>query len=61
MWAMYGWSGEIIDIETAFSYKDLEEEIYSKIPEGYREYKGVNLEGKCQLLRHTIRGLVEAA
>ena len=46
---MYGWSGEIIDNETGFLYGDLEEEIYLKIPKWYREYKAVNLEGKCLL------------
>ena len=34
MWAMYEWSAENIDIERAFLYRDLEEEIYLKIPEG---------------------------
>ena len=61
MWAMYRWSAEIIDIETAFLYGDLEEEIYLKIPEGYEEYKGNDLKEKCLLLRHAIYGLVQAA
>ena len=50
MWAMYDWSAEIIDIETAFLYGDLEEEIYFKIPEGYEEYKEKGLEDKCLIL-----------
>ena len=54
MWAMYGWSGKIIDIETAFLYRDLEEEIYLKILEGRREYKRLDLEGKCLSLQHAI-------
>ena len=58
IWAMYGWSAENIDIKTAFSYGDLEEEIYLKIPEGYREHKGEKLEGKCLLIQHVIYGLV---
>ena len=61
MWAMYGWSAVIIDIETAFLYGDLEEKIYLMIPKGYREYNRVNLEGKCLLLRLAIYGLVQAA
>ena len=32
------WTGEIIDIETAFLYGDLEEEIYMTIPKGFEEY-----------------------
>ena len=61
MWAMYGWSAKIKEIETAFLYKDLGEEIYLMIPKGYREYRGENLEGKCLLLRHAIYGLGQAA
>ena len=33
------WSSEIIDVETAFLYGDLEEEIYITIPKGLEEYK----------------------
>ena len=61
MWAMYEWSAEIIDIETAFLYGDLEEEIYLRIPEGYTEYKGNDQKEKCLILRHAIYGLVQAA
>ena len=30
----YGWVGEIVDVETAFLYRKLEEEIYLKTPTG---------------------------
>ena len=30
----YGWIGEIVNVETAFLYDELEEEIYLKIPTG---------------------------
>ena len=33
MGLMYGWNFEIVDIETAFLYGELDEEIYMKIPE----------------------------
>ena len=61
MWAMYGWSAEIIDSETAFLYGDLEEEIYLKKTEGYSEYKGEHFERKCVLLQHVIYGMVHGA
>ena len=35
---MYGWDVDIVDIETAFLYGDLDEEIYMKIPEGLAEH-----------------------
>ena len=58
MWAMYGWSAEIIDVKTAWRFRGRN---ILKIPEGYREYKGDNLEGKCLILQHVIYGLVQAA
>ena len=41
LWATHNIEAEIINIETAFLYGDLEEEIYMKIPKGYSEYKGM--------------------
>ena len=32
MWIKYKWENKIINIETAFLYRSLEEEIYLKIP-----------------------------
>ena len=62
LWATYNWEAEIIDIETAFLYGDLEKEIYLRIPEGYREYSARYLDGEaCLLLDHTIYRLVQAA
>ena len=34
MWITYKWETEIIDIETMFLYRNLEEEIYLKILDG---------------------------
>ena len=42
LWGTYNWKAEIIDIEIAFLYGDLEEEIYMKILKGYSEYKGMD-------------------
>ena len=62
LWATYNWEAEIIDIETAFLYGDLEEEIYLRVPERYREYSTRHLDGEaCLLLDHAIYGLVQAA
>ena len=57
LWATYNWKAEIIDIETAFQYSDLEEEIYMKIPKGYSEYKIMDLNRKlCRILEHALYG-----
>ena len=37
-WLVNGWDSEIIDVETAFLYGDLENVIYIKIPEGLNLY-----------------------
>ena len=56
------WEADIVDIETAFLYGNLEKEIFMKISEGM----DVVLEEKygeddCLLLLQTIYGLVQAA
>ena len=55
------WTGEIIDMETAFLYGDLEEEIYMTIPKGFEEYLHQDLKNKCLILKKSIYGLVQAA
>jgi hypothetical protein len=54
------WEMNLIDVETAFLYGDLEEEIYLKIPSGYKENFG-NAKNKCLLLRKSLYGLVQAS
>jgi hypothetical protein len=55
------------DIETAFLYGDLEEEIWMQLPEGYSEYvyetKGVKIDSMthCVRLKKALYGLVQAA
>ena len=57
-----GWDADIVDIETAFLYGDLEEEIYMKIPEGYADYLETEFDDNtCLLLVQTMYGLVQAA
>jgi Reverse transcriptase (RNA-dependent DNA polymerase) len=55
------------DIETAFLYSDLEEEIYMRIPEGYSKYMmevhntKIDSNTHVLLLKKAIYGLVQAA
>ena len=56
------WDADIVDIETAFLYGELEEEIYMKIPEGLNEYTGKHYDDKeCFVLNKAMYGLVQAA
>ena len=49
-------------LEMAFLYSDLEDEISMKILKGYSEYKGMNLNKKsCLILDHVLYGLVQEA
>ena len=41
------WTGELIDIETAFLHGDLEEKIYMTISTGCEEYLHQDLKNKC--------------
>ena len=57
----YEWLSETIDVETAFLYGDLNEEIYMTIPNGLEEFLNHNLKNKCVKLKKSIYGLVQAA
>ena len=62
MGLMYNWDFEIVDIETAFLYGELEEEIYMKLPEGLSKYlDSKNEDDECLILEKSIYGLVQAA
>ena len=62
MWIKYKWEAEIIDIETALLYGNLEEEIYLNIPDGYEKYTSKKIYKKdCLILDQVIYGLVQAA
>ena len=54
-------NSRIIDVETAFLYGDLEEEIFMKKPEGYSECGYDIGEDECLILEKSIYGLVQAA
>ena len=62
MGLMYNWNFEIVDIETAFLYGELDEEIYMKMPEGLSMYQEKeNDDSECLILDKSIYGLVQAA
>ena len=48
----------IINIETAFLEGELNEEIYMKVPDGYKEVLEENAEGCCLLLEKPLYGTV---
>ena len=54
---IYGLQGKLVDVETAFLYGDLEEEVYMDCPEGMVDVK----EDEALLLQSTIYGLVQSA
>ena len=57
-----GWIMEIVDVETAFLYGDLEEEIFMRIPEGMDLFTGKSYEAdEALLLQQAMYGLVQAA
>ena len=69
---VYSWHCEIVDVETAFLYGDLDEEIFMKIPEGLNEYLSETGDDKvmsddtygdddCFILDKSMYGLVQAA
>ena len=63
----FGLEDEQFDVETAFLYGDLDEEIYMELPELYDKYlaekgkKGYSHDTHCVLLKKSIYGLVQAA
>ena len=61
MWIKYGWEAEIIDIERAFLYGNLEEEIHLKIPYGYKKYTSKKVKkNDCLISDQAIKGLMQA-
>ena len=64
MWIVKDLFAEIADVQTAFLHGDLEEEIFIKIPPGYKEYLaeiGETVEEKFLKLEKSTYGLVQAA
>jgi hydrogenase maturation factor HypE len=57
----YNYQSRVVDVETAFLYGKLEENIYMKIPRGYKEVIGDDSEGDVLELKKSLYGLVQAA
>ena len=56
------WDADIVDIETAFLYGDLDKEIYMKVPEGLAKYLDTKYNNDdCLVLIQAMYGLVQAA
>ena len=61
MWAKNGYDSMVFDVETAFLYGELEEEVYMEIPDGYKECGYEIQDDECLQLLQAIYGLVQAA
>ena len=59
--AKYGLKTRQLDISTAYLNSPLKEELYMKIPEGYQEYLGKDLSGKCLKLKKALPGTKQGA
>jgi ATP-binding cassette subfamily B (MDR/TAP) protein 1 len=59
--AVRKYTTRVIDVETAFLHGILEEEIYMKMPSGYEECTGEEVNGNCLKLDKSLYGLVQAA
>ncbi len=58
----YQWDTEVLDITTAFLHRDMEEEVYTKCPEGSQIIEdGWDLDTDCAELLQTIYGTKQAA
>ena len=53
----FGYSAKIVDVETAFLYGDLEEEIYMECPQAMSDVT----KDDCIILNKCIYGLVQVA
>jgi len=58
---MFGFHAVLLDVETAFLYGKLEEEIYMEIPSGYKEVYQDPGKGTVLKLQMAMYGLVQAA
>ena len=58
---MFGFHAVLLDVETAFLYGKLEEEIYMEIPSGYKEVYQEAEKGTVLKLQMAMYGLVQAA
>lgn len=64
MWVVHNYFAEVADVQTAFLHGDLEEELFIKIPPGYKEFlmeMNETIEGRFLKLEKSTYGLVQAA
>jgi len=65
IWLVNGFDARVIDVKTAFLHGNLEEDIFIKLPEGYKEFirdkYDKNTEEKHLKLEKSLYGLVQAA
>ena len=61
LWAKNNLESMVFDVETAFLYGELEEEIFMRVPEGYRECGYKISEDEVLELLMAIYGLIQAA
>lgn len=64
IWIVQDYFAEVADVQTAFLHGDLEEELFIKIPSGYKEFleeQGDIVNGKFLKLEKSTYGLVQAA
>jgi hypothetical protein len=64
MWVVHDFFAEVADVQTAFLHGDLEEELFIKIPPGYKEFLNeINetIQGRYLKLEKSTYGLVQAA
>ena len=58
---VFGWKMKKMDVVSAFLNSKLKEEVWLKIPEGWKEVTGKDTEGKVAKLNAVIYGLTQAA
>ena len=61
LWAKSGLDSMVFDVETAFLYGELEEEIFVKVPERYRECGYEISDNEILELLMAIYGLIQVA
>ena len=64
LWLLEDYFAEVADVQTAFLHGDLEEELFIKIPDGYKEFLAEtheSIETKYLQLEKSTYGLVQAA
>ena len=59
MTLLKGWDANVMDVETAFLYSNLDEEIFMNVSEGYKSLREGG-DDECLALQKALYGLVQA-